>query len=228
VIKLSIEVDANNTEVFLVQLSDKIRRPKAFNDALGRRLARELQGHFRARNKQPNKLGGIKTNFWSSIADATVMTEATAAGAVVSIAEKRFRIHLYGGVIRPTGGRKFLTIPLIKEARGLTGPRDYEGKTGRKLFRLPGSRVLVERFSGGDRSLASGSKGTVRGRNGGFRKIGISGGTRLRVVYALSREAKIKRDPQALPDPRKLAAALLETGNAWLARNMQTAGGAKP
>ena len=222
-ITLSIVMDSQNADAFLVQLSGEIRRPKAFNDALGRRLARELQGHFRARNKEPNTMGAPKTNFWKEIADATVMTQATAEGATVSIAESRFRIHLFGGVIRPTGGRKFLTIPLIKEARGLRA-REYEKKSGHKLFRLPGSRVLVERDDSGDRSLMSGSTGTIRSRDGGYRKIGIGAQTKLRVVYALTPTAKIKRDPRALPPTKALVAALLETGNAWLAKHINSGG----
>jgi phage antirepressor YoqD-like protein len=218
VITMSIVMDAKNADAFLIQLSGEIRRPKAFNDALGRRLARELQGHFRTRNKEPNKLNAPKTNFWKQVADATVMTSATDQGAVVSIAEQRFRIHLFGGKILPTGGRKFLTIPLIKEAHGVRA-REYEKKTGHKLFRLPGSRVLVERDGAGDRSLMSGSTGTIRGKDG-YRKINIGGQTRLRGVFALKESVTIKPDRRALPPTATLIAALMETGNAWLARNV--------
>lgn len=217
-ISLSITADVADARAFLVQLSGEIRRPKALYDALGRRLARELQGHFRARNTEPNRLGGVKTNFWKQISDATVMTEATATGAVVSIAEQRFRIHLFGGVIRPTGGRKFLTIPLIAEAHGKR-VAEYEKQTGRKLFRLPGTGVLAERSdAGGERFLAKSSSGVIRGKKG-FRKISIGAGSKLRIVYALKTAVKIPQDPRALPETPALIAALLETGNAWLDRN---------
>lgn len=219
-ITLSIVMDSANADAFLVQLSGTIKRRKAINDALGRRLARELQGHFQARNKEPNRMGARKTGFWKEVRESTAMTSATDDGAEVTIGEARFRIHLFGRVIKPTGGRKFLTIPLIKEARGMR-VREYEKQTGRKLFRLPGSRVLVERSSQGNRSLASSSTGTIRTRSG-FRKIGIGAQTQLRTVYALSPQAVIKRDPKALPDTRKLVEALLETGNAWLDRNINS------
>lgn len=216
-ISIQITADAADARAFLVRVEGEIRNPKSLNDALGRRLARELQGHFRTRNKEPNKMGAPKTNFWKDVADATAMTEATAEGATVTIAESRYRIHLFGGTIKPTGGRKFLTIPLVKEARARR-VREYEKQTGRKLFRLPNSGVLVERTDkGADRFLANNSTGVIRGKTG-FRKIGIGGGSKLRAVYALKPSVTFKPDPRALPDTAFLVNALLETGNQWAAR----------
>lgn len=222
-ISIQITADAADTRAFLVRVEGEIRNPKALNDALGRRLARELQGHFRTRNSEPNKMAAPKTNFWKDVADATAMTEATDAGATVTIAESRYRIHLYGGTIKPTGGRKFLTIPLVKEARARR-VREYEKQTGRKLFRLPGTGVLVERTDkGADRFLANNSTGVIRGKTG-FRKIGIGGGSKLRAVYALKTSVKIKKDPRALPATPALIQALTDTGNKWAARlNMKGA-----
>lgn len=216
-ISISITADAGDTRAFLVRVEGELRNPKALNDALGRRLARELQGHFRARNREPNKMGAKKTNFWVDVADATAMTEATANGATVTIAESRYRIHLFGGTIKPTGGRKFLTIPLVKEARALR-VREYENKTGKKLFRLPGTGVLVERTDkGADRFLASNSTGVIRGKTG-FRKIGIGGGSLVRAVYALKTSVTIKKDPRALPPNPALIEALSDTANKWAER----------
>jgi hypothetical protein len=216
-IRITITSDAADTRAFMVRVEGDIKRPRALNDALGRRLARELQGHFRARNKEPNKLQAPKTNYWKQIADATAMIEATDTGAVVAIAETRFRIQLFGGTIKPTGGRKFLTIPLVKEARAKRVAL-YEKQTGRKLFRLPGTGVLVERTDkGADRFLANNSTGVIRGRSG-FRKIGIGGGSKLRAVYALKRSVTFKEDPRALPPRAVLIAALSDTADKWAAR----------
>ena len=60
-ISISVTIDAADTQKFLVQVTGELKRPKALNDALGRRLARELQGHFRARNGEPNKMAAPKT-----------------------------------------------------------------------------------------------------------------------------------------------------------------------
>lgn len=216
-IRISITTDAADARAFLVRIEGEIRNPKSLNDALGRRLARELQGHFRARNTEPNRLGGVKTNFWKDVADATVMTEATETGATVTIAEAHYRIHLFGGTIKPTGGRKWLTIPLVREAHGRR-VREYEKQTGRKLFRLPGRKVLMERTGhGSDSFLAANSTDTIRGKNG-YRKVGIGGGSTLRAVYALAGSARIKQDPRALPTQEQLLSALNDTAGKWAAR----------
>jgi hypothetical protein len=65
--------------------------------------------------------------------------------------------------------------------------------------------------------LASGSKGTIRGRDG-YRKINIAGRTRLRPVYALKESVTFKEDPRALPPRAVLIAALSETADKWAAR----------
>lgn len=226
-ISIQITADTANARNFLVRVEGEIRNPKSLNDALGRRLARELQGHFRARNREPNKMAAPKTNFWKDVADSTAMTEATAEGATVTIAEARYRIHLFGGTIRPTGGRKFLTIPLVKEAHAKR-VAEYEKQTGRKLFRLPGTGVLVERTDkGADRFLAKNSTGVIRGKTG-FRKIGIGGGSKLRAVYALKPSVRINPDQRALPDTDALLQALLDTGNKWAARQGSNAKSISP
>ncbi|MDP3851965.1 MAG: hypothetical protein Q8Q59_15795 [Luteolibacter sp.] len=212
--KITITSDAEATRNFLVAVEGELTDRRGLNAALGARLADELQSHFRSRNSKPNRMGGMKTNFWEQVAEATQVEEITENAAVVSIAETRYRIHLYGGTIKPTGGRRFLTIPLIKEARSLR-VADYEKQTGRKLFRLPGTGVLVERSdAGGERFLAQNSSGVIRGKTG-YRKIAIGGGSKLRAVYALKTSVTIKRDPAALPPAEKLLSALQETANAW-------------
>jgi hypothetical protein len=195
--RISVTTDASEARKLLVRVEGTLARPRALNDALGRRLARELQGHFRERNRTPNRLGGARTNFWNTVAGATALTEVTDAGAVVSIAERRFRIHLFGGTVRPTGGRKWLTIPLVAEAHGRRVSQ-YEADTGRKLFIPKGGRVLMEKTD----------ERTVR------------------AVYALRRQATVPKDERALPPMRDLARALTETGEGWISREMQGGGGA--
>lgn len=217
-ISLTITADTAAANAFLVKIQGELKNPRGLNAALGSRLADELQDHFRSRNGEPNKLGGLKTNFWQQVAEATLLTSVTDTEAIVSVAETRFRIHLFGGTIKPTGGRKFLTIPLIKEARSLR-VAEYEKQTGRKLFRLPGTGVLVERSEqGGERFTSKATTGVIRGKKG-FRKIGIGAGSKLRVVYALKTSVTIQKDPRALPSTKELAAALQAECDAWLKRN---------
>ncbi|MEI6655352.1 MAG: hypothetical protein WCP45_11330, partial [Verrucomicrobiota bacterium] len=132
---ITITSNAADTGAFLVKVNGLLRGGRrALNAALAARLEADLHTHFRARNTEPNKMGASKTHYWQDISNATAVTSITASGAVVSIADVRFRIQLFGGTIKPTGGRKFLTIPLIAEARAHR-VADYEKTTGRKLFR---------------------------------------------------------------------------------------------
>lgn len=206
---------------FLVTVQGEIRRPKALHDALGRRLARELQGHFRARNQEPNAMGAKKTNFWKQVADATIMTQATETGAVVTVgADTHFRIHFLGGTVKPKRG-KFLTIPLIKEARGMRAA-EFERASGHKLFRVGG--VLMERTGEGDRSMVSASRPTMRTR-AGYRTFNLGARVRVRPVYALATQAVIPKDPEALPPAAKLVAALQDSADSWAARELARKGG---
>jgi hypothetical protein len=215
-ISITITADAKDATAFLVNITGKIRNPRALNAALAARLEDELKAHFDSRNSEPNKMGAEKTGFWSTVAQHTATTEIRADGATVSIGSNtHFRIHYLGGVIKPTGGRKFLTIPLIKEARGIRAAV-YEQTTGRKLFRPGKAKVLMERSGEGDRSLVSGAAATVRTKNG-FRKINVGARTRMRAVYALATQVTIHQDPRALPPREALAAALQAEGNAWAA-----------
>lgn len=218
---VTVTADSAATGLFLVNLSGDLKRPRALNDALGRRLARELQGHFRSRNGEPNKLGGRKTNFWKQVADATSLSEVSDTGAVVSVAERRFAIQLYGGTIRPTGNRKALTIPKIPEAHGLR-VSEYEARTGRKLFTLPGVAMLFERDPRG--AVTPSESVGIRRRNGTPGRIRVRAMSLIRPVYSLVRQAVIKPDPRALPDSAKLAAALQAEADAWVSRELAKGG----
>ena len=203
---------------FIANLSGDIQNRKGLNDALGRSLARVLQTHFREKNTEPNKMGAPKTNFWKQVADATALTEATDEGATVMIAESRFRIHLFGGVIKPTGGRNFLTIPLIAEARGLRAA-SYEQQSGHKLFRLPGVRLLFERSDNGTQSTITRNTVSTRRADGSYRQVALRARSLIRPVYALATEANIKKDDDALPPAAYIADELEKTAARWINRN---------
>ncbi len=214
-ISITITTDAAATQAFLVRVEGELKRPKALNDRLGRRLAKELQAHFLARNAEPNKMAAPKTNFWSGVRAATALTEVSASGATVTIgSDSRFRIHYLGGIIKPTGGRKFLTIPLIKEARGLRA-KSYEQESGRELFRV--GRVLMER-TGENVPTTNGIRSASMLTKSGHKAFNLGPGTTMRPVYALATQATIKRDPRALPPMAELAAALQEAANQWAAK----------
>lgn len=222
-ISITITSDAANTSAFLVSVQGELKRPRALNDRLARALAAKLREHFASREGEPNKMAAPKTGFWAGVREGTVVGEVSDSGATVRVGvDTHFRIHFLGGVIKPTGGRKFLTIPLIPEARGLRA-KVYEDTSGHKLFRLPGSRVLAERTADGDRSTLRQERPAMRSKNG-YKVFALGAGTTIRPVYALAAEARIPRDPRALPPRKELADALQTAANAWAAREMKRKG----
>ncbi len=224
-ITVHITSNASEARAFLVDVQGGIVDRTALNDALGRRLAKELQTHFLARNEEPNKMGADSLGFWKKVADDTMLTEVTETGATVSIANAPFRPHLFGAVIKPTGGRVFLTIPLVREAYGMR-VQEYERKSGNTLFRLGRSRVLVERVTDSDRS--AGGMVTMRKRRSnvvgeGYQQIHIREKSMIRAVFALCPSVTIPKDPRALPAEDALLTALIETADQWANRQNRKA-----
>ncbi len=223
-VSVTVRMEGASLAGFAVRAAVSPQRIAALNRVMAERLADELKEHFLRRNQEPNKMSAPKSGFWADVAKATGVASADERGAVVSVAEERFRIHFYGGVVKPKTARA-LTIPLIKEARGMF-VRDYERTTGKKLFSLPGVNVLFERAgANADRSTVGDQRGRtqVKGRT---KAVGIRGRTPLRAVYALAKSARIRRDPDAIPDTAKLAAALAEEGEDFLAREKRRGGAA--
>ena len=218
---LSVTSNSADARIFLVHFAGSLQQRRKLNQLLADRLCEELKVYFQSRSGEPNKMGAPSSGFWNSQAAATGVLEVSDDGATVGAGDYRLKIQVFGGTIVPTGGRKFLTIPLITAARGLR-VSTYEQASGHKLFRLPGSRVLVERSDQGDRSLLSGSQVTMRRSRShivgeGYQKIAIRGRSQVLAVYALCPSVTVPKDPFALPDSKDLAAALAESGQTWLA-----------
>jgi hypothetical protein len=184
------------------------------NKILGTRLADELIRHFRVRNSEPNKMGAPKTNYWEGVAASTLLGPVDERGATVQIGEERFAIQLYGGTIKPTGGRKFLTIPLIPAARGKL-VSEYEAATGNKLIRPGRAKVLLERSDQGTASTVGRSVFRTR-TSSGYRNVNVRARSLLRPVYALKESVTVPKDARALPDGNALASALQEEAEEYL------------
>lgn len=211
-IRVTLEVDDAGARGFVVDLGTAVSERDALNQALGMRLAEELQAHFRARAGEPNRMGAKKTGFWAEVAGATKLEEWDKNGATVAIADERVRVHVYGGTIRPVKG-KFLTIPLVPEARGKR-VASYERETGNELFRV-GRVLAIKSAGGGDRSTVAAATGR-RYRKGKTTSIPLAAKQELLAVYALAEKVTIKKDAMALPEEIKLARALKEEAEDWL------------
>lgn len=147
---------------------------------------------FRLNAERPNRLGGKRTNFFSQAAKSTSAT-ATGGTVAVNIAHVGIRQRFEGGTIRPTNGRKFLTIPARSEAYGT---RASEHNFLRVAYNSRGPFALVE----ADRSsLAS------RTEQGGG------------VWFWLVKEVVQKKDPTVLPNRDAIVVASLKALDAWFA-----------
>ena len=215
---------AQESRDFLVKVEVAIRRPKVLNDRLARALARTLQAHFKSREGEPNRMAAPSTGFWAGVRAGTIVGEVTDSGATVRVGvDTFFRIHFLGGTIKPTR-RKFLTIPLIPAARGMTAA-SYERESGRKLFRPAGRRVLMERLKDGTGDDQSAGQASMRTK-GGYKVFNL-GAAKVRAVFALATEATVKKDPRALPPGKDLAEALQAAANSWAEREMKKGAAAK-
>ncbi len=208
---------------FVVDAAGITKNLAGLNKVLAARLSDELVEYLRRQNtRKPNRLGAVRTNFYSKVADATAVAEVNETGATVSIADSRFAIHVHGGTIKPVKA-KMLTIPLVKEAHGLRAS-SYVKKTGRKLFTIPGVKLLFEETEEGTQTLVNKTEGRTR-EDGASVAVTLAGRSRIRPVYALAESVTIEKDPTALPSDLALASILQEEAQDWVDRQIRKPGG---
>lgn len=220
-VSLQVQFSPSDPRSILVQVTGQLTNRVGLHKVLAAALADQLQGHFRDKNRVPNRMNAPKTNFWNQVANATSVTEVSETGAVVTVAEDRFRIQLFGGDIRPKKA-KALTIPLIKEARGLFA-RSYETKFRTRLFTIKGKRALFERVGQGGETLDRQTNVRVRQGKRSL-TIPLAGGSRIRPVYALVPKVTIKADPSALPPREAIVTRLQEEADDFLTREIRKGG----
>jgi len=140
-VRLSITVDTATPEIVYAwdQLEDKTPIMKA----AGHRLVRDTSAHVRAWGRShPNKLGGKRTNYWSTIAEKinpADCLQVTGSQAVMTLDG-----NIMPGITRAfedvtitpgtkTPGVKNLALPARAETYGMR-PGEYGGATGLMLF----------------------------------------------------------------------------------------------
>jgi len=215
---ITISISPENPKQIMVQIEGTLQNLRGLNAVLADRYVDVLRAHFRRKNSVPNGMGAPKTNFWNQIADATGVTSVTDEKAVVTVAEDRFAIHLFGGTIKPKKA-KALTIPIIPEARGLFAS-SYEKKFGRKLFSIPGRNVLFERSNQGTESVVDKTNVKVRGKTRSL-TIPLKARSTIRPVYALRASVTLPKDEDALPPIVDVVGELQEEADDFFARELR-------
>ena len=128
------------------------------------------------------------SDFGSKVAAGWNLQSHDKTGAVIANNAEYYAFKVRGGTITPKRPRKFLTIPLIREAAGLYASA-YQQNTGRRLFRPKGKDVLMEKTEDG----------------------------KARSVYALVKSVTMGPWPRAVPDEDMIAEAFVSRWKAELA-----------
>jgi hypothetical protein len=157
---------------------------------LGHAARNEYRAWFRAHDATPNAKGFPRSHFWHEIAGATGLDtgKTTDTEAVVVIASRAIKAHVYGGTWGPRPGKKNLAIPLRGEAAG-KNPRDNP---------IAGVFFLRSRF----------------GKGGGY--LVKREGKKLMAFWRLVPRVHVRRDPAALPPAGYVAEILAKTATSFL------------
>lgn len=187
--------------------------PRGLMAAAGKRLEVELKAHFQRRNGQPNRQGWPKRNLWNQIRRATKLTSVSAGEAVVTVAAPELATKINGNpALTPKRG-KYLAIPATQEAYAAGSPREG-GLPLAPLIRFrDGRRTVVALVEPHMTNISF-----KRGRRGTTVQRGEEVGGR--VQYWLKKQVRIPRDPDAIPAPAVLDAAIRAEVQAWLNRKM--------
>src|SRR5437868_6486786 len=92
------KVDGGPDVLSRIAASLEDRQP--LNAALGKRAEIELRNHFEERNREPNKKGWDKLEFWARIRGATAFVSADKNAAHVVIADPAINQKIFGGTIK--------------------------------------------------------------------------------------------------------------------------------
>jgi hypothetical protein len=194
---MSVTITHDTATARLAELHAAIApgRRQGLMNVLGRTAEKEYRSWFRTREMtSANKKGWPRQHFWARISRATAFSasQTTDSQATVVISDPAIRAKVRGAVIRPTGGRKALAIPLRAEAYGvrpssgiIPGLFVVGGKAGRPAY-------LAKREAGGFRNLT--------------------------LYYRLVSSVTVPADPQALPDSSAVSRALVLAAAQFLLR----------
>lgn len=178
--------------------------------AAAQEAARYHRDFDRAGGWRTSGRGSESTRFGADVAQGWAFLTADRSGALIYNDADHYRFKVEGGTIRPKRVR-YLTIPIIEEARGLRA-ETYVQNTGNRLFTIPGRNALFERV---ERGSAQGERvirrARGRHRDGSVERIRRKGG--IRAVYALVRSVTMPPMPEALPPEDDLREAY---SDAWI------------
>lgn len=100
----------------LEALSKKLKQRKRIHTAMARAVANQFRDHFKSLSKSNKNRFGVKNSFWDRMR-STVREEATDTVSAISM-DRAVALRRFGGPVKPTGNRRYLTIPLSRRSYG--------------------------------------------------------------------------------------------------------------
>ena len=190
--ELKVEIDSAplKRRLVLIGSSDTMRR---MNACIGQVVLERVKDHLAkmsvSRHKTADRLGARHTGFYEHAAGRTVLKDVDEKGATVEVQNTPGMTRAFRDLhIAPTGGRKWLTMPISRVAYGKR-VADLRGE-GHRVFRPGKARILAE---------ATTATETYTGKDGKKRKR-----KRLRPLYALVKSVRVPRDEGLLPNKSAL------------------------
>jgi len=174
----------------LQRRAQRVGNSEQLNKVVGASGAKVFREHFVKRAQVEKNKFGAPSRFWAKMRRLTTWKADSAKATVIMPAELRLRFK--GGTVRPTGGRKALTIA--------TDRRSY-GRSARTFKDL----IFI---------------GPKQGEGGKFRGLLAqpTGKGTFRTLYTLWAFTKHKANPAVLPTRETLAAGIRATVNAYVTR----------
>lgn len=191
---------------------------------IGRAASNEVREHFFALNSARHRFG---RNYYAGAARGTSFA-VTPEGPRISTNQVGIRQRRFGGPIRPSAGKQFLTIPATPEAVGkragefsdLDVARVLDPESGRlrwALVRRASTAISFAKRKAKDGSVRLSVKSSGLNQGG-------------QVMFWLVRKVEQRADPSVLPTPARLQeivlGAALTRVNRLKFRAGQTPGGA--
>lgn len=191
----------DSTTDALKRYSRALKDTTSINKAISAAVSKLFRTHFRSiGSKEKNRFGRPST-FWSRMVNSVrpMFTDRFAAVEMNRAIAQRY----FGGVIRPTGSKRFLTIPVSKESYGRKAA-DFHGLF---VFRY---KDVGER---GSAFLAKSNRKVVLMTNSGPQKR-----EKITLLYQLLARVRQKPNKSILPTNSEIAAETRYTLNAYLQR----------
>lgn len=191
----------DNSVESLTKLSKALKSNEALNKVTSNAVAIEVRSVFRGiSGKEKNQFGRPST-FWSRMI-GSVRPVFSATSAFVEM-NRAIALRYFGGIVRPTGGKKFLTIPVSAKAYGKSA--------------LSFPNLFVFRYAGdGDNGKAYLAMQDRKGDG-----IGPGKKDKLTLMYLLLSRTKHKSDKSVLPSEERIKKVMSDSIAEYLKRKTQ-------